>query len=220
MSTAVQHKVYESMFFSSSLSPQILEDFSVVGEELQLKEAFKVHDKFDKFVIFVAHGDIVSVNQNDSACGSLSDMSLSGKGFGQALSISGETARYCSSKNLKPELFIVAPQRCAIESALIAFPTFGPDSIHGQQWISDIRCTDTITTESDIKRMKGAFPGISFDQAREDNSDFLQYIASREEKIIVISSTPTWIQSFFSEFNHSSSDLKSRPLRVLGINLI
>jgi hypothetical protein len=79
MSTAVQHKVYESMFFSSSLSPQILEDFSVVGEELQLKEAFKVHDKFDKFVIFVAHGDIVSVNQNDSACGSLSDMSLSGK---------------------------------------------------------------------------------------------------------------------------------------------
>lgn len=79
MSTAVQHKVYESMFFSSSLSPQILEDFSVVGEELQLKDAFKVHDKFDKFIILVAHGDIVSVNENKSACGSVSDMSLSGK---------------------------------------------------------------------------------------------------------------------------------------------
>lgn len=142
------------------------------------------------------------------------------KGFGQALSISGETARYCSSKTLKPELFIVAPQRCAIESALIAFPTFGPESIHGQQWISDTRCTDAITTESDIKRMKGTFPSISFDQTRKDNSDFLQYIASREEKIIVISSTPTWIESFLSEFNHSLGDLKSRQLRVLGINLI
>lgn len=220
MSTAVEHKVYESILFSSSLSPQVLEDFSVVGKEMQLKQAFKVHNEFDKFILLLSHGDTDSLDENKPVLGSISDMSLSGKGLGQALSISGETARYCSSKALMPQLFIVAPQRCAIESALIAFPTFGPESIHEQQWISDPRCTDTITTEQDIQRIKGAFPSISFDQAPKDNTDFLQYIASREERIIVISSTSTWIQSFLSDFSQSSSDLENGQLRVLGINLI
>lgn len=114
----------------------------------------------------------------------------------------------------------MAPQRCAIESALIAFPTFGPESIYRQRWVSDTRCTDAFATNSDIKRLQEAFPSISFEHASSDKNDFIHYITSLEEKIIVISSTSSWIQSFLSEFNHSKSDLNSSQLRVLGINLI
>jgi hypothetical protein len=220
MSTSVQQDVYEPMFFSSSLSSQILDTYNVVGEEMQLKEAAKAYDKFDKFVILVAHGETASTNENESSLSSPNDISLSGKGFGQALSVSGETARYCSSKSLTPQLFIVAPQRCAIESALIAFPTFGPESIYGQRWVSDTRCTDAFATNSDTQRLQEAFPSISFEHASSDKNDFIHYITSLEEKIIVISSTPSWIQSFLSEFNHSKRDLNSSQVRVLGINLI
>jgi hypothetical protein len=79
MSTSVQQDVYEPMFFSSSLSPQILDTYSVVGEEMQLKEALKEHDKFDKFVILVAHGETASTIENESSLSSLNDISLSGK---------------------------------------------------------------------------------------------------------------------------------------------
>jgi hypothetical protein len=79
MSTAVEHKVYESILFSSSISPQVLEDFSVVGKEMQLKQAFKVHNEFDKFILLLSHGDTDSLDENKPVLGSISDMSLSGK---------------------------------------------------------------------------------------------------------------------------------------------
>lgn len=79
MSTAMEHKVYESILFSSSLSPQVLEDFSVVGKEMQLKQAFKVHNEFDKYILLVSHGETASLDENKAVLGSSSDMSLSGK---------------------------------------------------------------------------------------------------------------------------------------------
>lgn len=135
------------------------------------------------------------------------------------MSASGETARYFSSRSLVPQLFVVAPQRYAIESALIAFPTFSPNSIHGQKWVVNQNCSDVKSGLSDIQHLKKSFPGISFDnKMSSDSVNMHSYLSSCDEKVVVVASTPSWIENFLSDFETTFRE-KSKPnyLRVLGI---
>ena len=109
--------------------------------------------------------------------------------------MSRQTAAYCNKETgLIPELFCVAPTMCAVESALLAFPVFAPDSIHSKPWLSkNSFMGPSAVTENSLK-LTGSFPGIHFDwegplvsgkNNKDTSSLFLDWVKSRDERVIV-----------------------------------
>lgn len=111
---------------------------------------------------------------------------LNAQGFGQALSVSGETAVYCyegENSGLSPDLFVVPPLRCATESLLVAFPYYTPDSIHTKTWVCHGSCMDHDMRRTSADILETIFPGIDYNE-QSDASDFLTWLGTRPERII------------------------------------
>jgi len=211
-----------------------VQDMHVFGKELTIQEAAaaaksrKSKDVFDKIVILVPHGEASSVTEDEarSTYGYKveGDIALSQKGIGQALKVSGKTGEYCNTiTKLVPELFLVPPLRCATEAALLAFPYYCPGSIYGTKWISHGACHDSGITSS-VENLERSFPNIDYgltnsnsgngngNASRSDTHlEFLSWLNGREEHIVAIASTPSWIRDFCDsiEPGHVDSDLRT-----------
>jgi len=171
---------------------------------------------FDKIVLVLTHGEAAipeeeeEDGQSNAGVGALS---LTAKGIGQALSTSGDTAAFCNNDTgLVPELFVISPLRCAAEAALISFPYHSPHSIHNTKWVchGGAYDRDSITP---VEHIESTFPGIDCTHAH-DKSDFLSWLKSRNERIVAVSSTSSWANSFCGTFG---SDESTEPLRAVGI---
>jgi hypothetical protein len=125
----------------------------------------------------------------------------------------GKTGEYCNkSTGLIPELFVTSPIRCATEAALLSFPYYSPGSIYGTKWICHGACHDSTMT-TPVQHLETSFPNIDYSRAG-DHSDFLTWLSTREERVIAISSTPSWVNQFCDEIEPGND---SKDLRVVGI---
>jgi len=194
-----------------------VQDMLVFGKELSMKAVAvaKSGEKlFDKIVLLVSHGEASCVTEEESRTGYgdkvEGDLALTKHGIGQALKMSSKTGEYCHTMTrLVPELFVVSPLRCATEAALLSFPYYSPGSIYGTKWVSHGACHDSNITSS-VENLERSFPNIDYSLA-EDQSDFLSWLNGREEQIVAISSTPSWIQDFCDsiETGHDTKDLRA-----------
>jgi len=195
-----------------------VQDMQVLGKELTMKEAVAVAQSgkhvFDKIILLVSHGEASCVTEEESrtAYGDKveGDFALTQHGIGQALKMSSKTGEYCHSlTRLVPELFVVSPLRCATEAALLSFPYYSPGSIYGTKWISHGACHDSNLTSS-VENLERSFPSIDYSLAG-DQSDFLSWLNGREERIVAIASTPSWIEDFCNsiEPGHDTKDLRA-----------
>ena len=118
---------------------------------------------------------------------------ISKQGIGQALDLARHIANYCNKETrLLPQLFMVAPMRGTIESALLAFPNLSPGSIHSIPW----HCSSQfmgLSGDGDSTELTSQFPDIHFDLGTGLNTDsntdgpsqFLNWLKKRNERVIV-----------------------------------
>jgi len=153
------------------------------------------------------------------------DPLLSSRGVGQVLNMSRLSATFCNEETgLVPELVVTSPLRRAIQSALIAFPTHIPGSVGEVPWICYGGCMERANGNladfvSPADELEQFFQGVDYSLYRETvdsemanllngpmleskkdllqrTDDFLDWIMSREERVIVVSSHLSWLQSF------------------------
>eukprot|EP00565_Helicotheca_tamesis_P009097 CAMPEP_0185728708 /NCGR_PEP_ID=MMETSP1171-20130828/4066_1 /TAXON_ID=374046 /ORGANISM="Helicotheca tamensis, Strain CCMP826" /LENGTH=300 /DNA_ID=CAMNT_0028397445 /DNA_START=323 /DNA_END=1225 /DNA_ORIENTATION=+ len=242
---------------------------NAVATEMNLVEAAsaaKDVESFDKVLILMRPGEGQhSVFEekwanagNDPEEATLSqdyprDPLLSSKGVGQVLNISRASAEYCNEETgLVPELYVTSPLRRAIQSALLAFPTEAPGSVHNVPWICHGGCmerangnlADLVSTTDELEHF---FPGLDYslyNQTVDSNmanrlsgeslleskmdllqrtDDFLEWIKRREERVIVVSSHLSWLQSFLGftlqhEPEYQTTDaFKRGEMKAVGI---
>lgn len=197
--------------------------FAVVMS-MEQANAAAIGGAFDKIILLLEHGEVDYARSRNGAIID-EDLSLTSKGYGKALSVSGETAVYCyegENSALCPELFVVPPVKCAAESLLVAFPYYSPDSIHAMKWICHGSCMEddtndgTVVARTPVEKLERMFPGIDYSAANEDKSDFLAWLSKRDERIIAVASTPSWVRSFCGG---SQVESKTQGLRAVGIKL-
>lgn len=186
------------------------------------------------------------------------DPMLTGKGCGQMLNVSRRTATFFNkSTGLQPNLVVVSPLRRAIQSAIISFPTYTPQTslLNTPSWICHPACMEQANGNksefvSSVKDLKEAFPGIDFNlfedclidgnvdelngkakvplfESKMDlmkrTDEFLSWIKEREERVIVVSSHATWLQSLCAFSLQYESEIrgldmfKKGELRSVGI---
>jgi hypothetical protein len=166
---------------------------------------------FDKILILLEHGEAHAVTKAEEKLSFGTKIQgqycLTSEGIGQVLKTSGTTAKFCNSQTgLIPQLFITSPHKITVESALLSFPYYTPDSIYGSKWMYRDDCHDfevedsleTLKTFTGIERKEDSTVDRSIDTSIDgtERVDFLTWLETRPEKIIAISSTPSWIESF------------------------
>jgi hypothetical protein len=154
--------------------------FIVESCELDLIQAAKDRDYYDKIVL------LVSCCELDIPRDSHEESTLSGRGVGQALSLSRRTANFCNRETgFLPELILVPPLRCIIETAMFSFPQSSPHSLSAAEWICHPHVQDIVAHPSK--------PGVSDPQPLvsakieilENTDSLLQWIQKRSERVIV-----------------------------------
>lgn len=239
-STAIETHNFDDLFLqqivnssasTSMLSPTMNNsNVKSSGVEVHPTEAAilaKTDNYFDKVVIFISHGETAVAEEGEMNI----NPSLTGKGMGHAMNISRETAIFCSkSTGLVPELYVVSPLRCTTESALLAFPYDAPGNIHNLPWICHSGCVDAELDGNNVENindLESAFPGIDFEilkkgKEQSETHDFLSWLSEREEKVVVVSSTESWVNEFINTHapvktcGDDQLDSK-RLLRTIGI---
>lgn len=183
------------------------------------------HNFKDKILIFISSGETAETEAKESS----NSLSLTGKGVGHALNVSKEIATFCNTNTgLIPELYIVSPLKCTTESALLASPQFSPGNIHSMPWICHKKCMDanghdTSSVDDVQEGLERSFPGIDYSLIRESSSEsFLSWLERRDERIIVVSSTKSWIDEFITtnaptQKNEEQPEARSRLLRSIFI---
>jgi hypothetical protein len=171
------------------LSATLAHQPRVLAQEIDLAQAVASKDKFDKILLLVNHGDAaVKKNHPLGIC-------LTGKGVGQALTLSGQTAEFCNHQTgLSPELVVLAPLGCSIQTALYAFPYSSPEvSVRGVDWICHGHLVAVGEEPTCIDVLKQNFPGMNFTDAHRGRTltesqqmdDFITWLQGRHERIIV-----------------------------------
>lgn len=154
-----------------------------------LQAADAVHDResFDKILVLMRHGEArhniferVWAKKNahnhgkpmEEANGEEDypvDPMLTGKGCGQMLALSRQTATYLNKHtSLRPQLVVVSPLRRAIQSALIALPTQTPMTcLDNTPWICHPHVMEGANGNksefvSDGAVLRDMFPGVDF----------------------------------------------------------
>jgi hypothetical protein len=152
--------------------------------ELDIVEAAANKHNFDKILLLVNHGE-AAVKKNDH----LGIPLLTGRGVGQALTLSRQTCLFCDN-DLSPELVVLAPLGCSIQTTLHAFPYNAPDSVRGVSggvsWICHgdlVPKEESAISQSFITKN---FPGMDLSQYDSGGSEnFLEWIKRRDERVIV-----------------------------------
>jgi hypothetical protein len=135
------------------------------------------------------------------------DPMLTGKGCGQMLALSRRTATFFNDETgLKPDLFVVSPLRRAIQSAIIAFPTYTAyASLDNIPWICNPYTMEQANGNksefvSNPDQLEEIFPGVNFDMFKslvgKDASqlNFKEVIPLFENKIDLIGRTDEFVK--------------------------
>lgn len=198
-STQVQSD-YGQVLNHAVLSASLAHQPQRIACEMDIVEAAANKHNFDKILLLVNHGE-AAVKKNDR----LGIPVLTGRGVGQALTLSHQTCMFCNSDTgLSPELVVLAPLGCSIQMALHAFPYSAPDSVQGVSGgVSWICHGDLLPKEEEAVSQSVItknFPGMDLCQYDVGNQsgNFLEWIKRRNERVIVVSSTTDWLQSFCS----------------------
>lgn len=173
----------------SSLHPRV----TATARNMDLVEAAyaaKDTESYDKILILMRHGEaqhnvfqrqFLSSQELTSSTVEASNMDkdhpldpmLTGKGCGQMLTLSRRTATFFNGETgLKPDLFVVSPLKRAIQSAIIAFPTYSPMiSLDNIPWICNPYLMEQANGNksefvSSPNELEGMFPGVDFDMLK------------------------------------------------------
>lgn len=155
----------------------------VVAHMMNLAEAAASNHNYDKILLLVNHGE-AAVRKNSPL-----GISLTGKGFGQALTLSRQAAVFCNTQTgLSPELVVLAPLGCSIQTALYAFPYSSPISVRGVDWI----CHGQLVANEEptcVSVLEKNFPGVDFSAhgatGSQKGANFLSWLQGRHERVIV-----------------------------------
>jgi hypothetical protein len=156
----------------------------VTAHEMDLVEAASKRNLYDKILLLVKHGEdesqLVAGNKTTS------DPGLTGRGIGQTLNVSRRVATFCNDETgLLPELVVAAPLRRAVDTAMMAFPNYTPESVRSIPWLCHPGLTDDSNTSAvDTNGMDASL--VRSKQELLDRSDaFLEWLRSREEQVVV-----------------------------------
>lgn len=180
----------------SVVESQVEPRVTALARNMDLVEAAyaaKDHESYDKILILMRHGeakhnafqrefvkkqgkyitDSSTVEESNMDEDHPVDPMLTGKGCGQMLSLSRRTATFFNSETgLKPDLFVVSPLRRAIQSAIIAFPTYTAfSSIDNIPWICNPYVMESANGNksefvSSPEALEEMFPGVNFDMLK------------------------------------------------------
>jgi hypothetical protein len=150
---------------------------------MDLAEAAVSKHNYDKILLLVNHGE-AAVKKNSPL-----GISLTGKGFGEALTLSRQAAVFCNTQTgLSPELVVMAPLGCSIQTALYAFPYSSPISVRGVDWI----CHGHLLANEEptcVSVLEKNFPGVDFSSygatGSQQAGNFLAWLQGRQERVIV-----------------------------------
>jgi len=243
-----------------------------------IQAADAVHDResFDKILILMRHGEArhnvferewathhhgkAAMEEANGEEDYPVDPMLTGKGCGQMLALSRQTATYLHKQtSLQPQLIVVSPLRRAIQSALIAFPTQTPMTcLANTPWICHPHVMESANGNksefvSDGAVLRDMFPGVEFGlldrwverefagsvekmNGKEKvplfenkidlmgrTEEFLAWLKNRDERVVVVSSHATWLQSLcafsvqYQPQERGMEMFKKGELRSLGI---
>jgi hypothetical protein len=181
----------------------------IIADEMDLVQAAERRERYDKIILLLHHGEnlgqvLAGPEQNQMNYNLWCEEdpeSLTGKGIGQALTLSRRMAAFCNEDTrLLPELIVVAPLRKVLQTTYMAFPYDTPaHTIRNVQWM----CHPDIIEKSSFspRDFKSAFGDIDCSLFSEDRSEdvcanreesllqradsFLNWLSSREERVVV-----------------------------------
>ena len=171
----------------------------IESQELSLSRAAKERHLYDKIFLMVHPGEDETQIPEQVLHEDSTD-SLSGRGVGQALSLSRRTAEYCGDA-LTPELVLVAPIRSVLQTTFLGFPYDTPhQSFRRTKWICyPTSCRSEASLLPSIADLQHEFPGIdcsicsdydavsstSNERLEQETAGVLEWLKTRHEKVIV-----------------------------------
>jgi broad specificity phosphatase PhoE len=177
----------------------------VTAHEMDLVEAASKRNLYDKILLLVKHGEdesqLVVGGSKSKTAGTNSDPGLTGRGVGQTLNVSRRVATFCNDETgLLPELVVSAPLRRAVDTAMLVFPNYTPESVRSIPWLchpglTDIDEHDDSETEHDVPTTAvdelGQQIGVdaSLVQSKQEllrrSDDFVEWLRNRDEQVVV-----------------------------------
>ena len=165
----------------------------VESHEMDLVEAAAKRRSFDQILLLVHHGERQVVD--GVSC-------LTGRGVGQALNLSRRVATFCNEETeLMPDLVVTAPTQQAVQTALLAFPHYSPESVKSVSWICHPKVDGSEGCMDLLSDLKKAYDGIDYSLCENQSQNvagvedeeailqradtFLEWLRSRDEKVIV-----------------------------------
>ena len=213
----------------------------IVAVEMDLVEARSSRHAFDKIVLLIHHGEEESLVADVSNSIIPQDSKLSERGVGQALSLARRISALCNNgTGLIPELFILAPLRQVLQTAMLALPHYSPFySFRHIPWLCHAAVATT-TSHPNAAHQEQLEPGSSHrpgqslqNQLLQDNSDtkqewfqrtdaVLDMIRQRDEQVIVVCTESNWLQAFgcVAPYKRSQQLFRNGELRAVGINFV
>lgn len=209
-SSATRLEVEESRWEAvlQKVSPYASDRKPFAQEISDLSEASHAKEKYDKILIFINHGEDESQVMGYGHEGRSKDPALTRRGIGQTLDLSRKMATFCNdSTRLVPDLIVMAPQQRSLQTALLALPQYGPQSVRNSEWICNQDLMLSVGTRNDLVKLKIAFPGVDFSLCRDEalqsrdgmldrTTRFLEWLKGRDDRIIV----GTYSSRLFSMF--------------------
>ena len=181
---------------------------AVTAHELDLVEAASKRNLYDKILLLVKHGEDESqlvVGSSKSKTGTNSDPGLTGRGVGQTLNVSRRVATFCNDETgLLPELVVAAPLRRAVDTAMLVFPNYTPESVRSIPWLCHPGLTDV--DEHDDSETAHGVPATTVDMNHDEtgpqtgidaslvqskqellrrSDDFVEWLRNRDEQVVV-----------------------------------
>jgi len=193
-----ESKLWENLVSAEYTRPK---NIHVTACDMDLVDAAAAKSHFDKVLLVMRHGESSLLGPEVT----VGNHPLNGTGVGQSLSLARRTCTFCNDETgLLPELFVVAPDKRSVESALLAFPQFSPQSVKSVPWFClptasaanyDIRTMldlqhevvglDCSECEGGIKDPVMASMTLGSEDLLQRADHVLEWIRDRDEKVVV-----------------------------------
>lgn len=203
----IPNTIFEQTIMQSALLEHI--EPCIVADEMDLVQAAERREQYDKIVLLLHHGEnlgqiLAGPEQNqanyDLWCEEDPE-SLTGKGIGQALTLSRRMAAFCNEDtHLLPELIVVAPLRKVLQTTFMAFPYDTPaHTIRNVRWVCHPDIVENVSyPPGTIQSAFGDIDTSLFSEERVEKvsenreqsllqraDSFLDWLSSREERVVV-----------------------------------
>ena len=223
----------------------------IVAVEMDLVEARSSRQHFDKIVLLILHGQEESLVADDVGSRNSiipQDSKLSERGVGQALSLARRISALCNNgTGLVPELFVLAPLRQVLQTAMLALPhyspfysfrhipwlchsavattTSSPPNVHHEQ-LGQGSSSPNSTTRSSLQNQLLQAEDNDIESNKRDwferTDAVLDMIRQRDEQVIVVCTESNWLQAFgcVAPYKRSQQLFRHGELRAVGINFV